>query len=472
MKSTSLVAKVENFIEEENLLTWGDKVVLGVSGGADSVCLFEVLKSFREKYKLTLKVVCVNHGLRPEAKEEAGYVKSLCDKAEIDFVERKADVAGFAKENGLGTEEAGRILRYKYFDEIATAMGDGTKIAVAHNKNDVAETFLFNLFRGTGPKGLASLKSKRDQIIRPLLCVERFEIEEFLKSSEIKYYTDASNLTDAYSRNKIRHHILDYAKEEINDGSVSHICAAADYIRQLNDIVEGQVGKSLSSEIVSQRKNEVIVERKAFAGEEDFVAGMKAKMCIDMLVPQNKDITSAHLMAIKDIAKKDGTHKWDLPYDIHVTASGNLVKFKLGEEENEDVRTVLSGEKGSVRIDGLGKLEWEVYRRPEDFVISQKQYTKSFDYDKMTQCLVLRKPLSSDYLTINSKLQKKKLSDYFTNEKIPIFIRESSFVLADENHVWWVPGMRISEYPKVTDETKTIITVTIYKEDCDGKASC
>lgn len=463
-QTQQFIQRARKFIEKEKIFQKGDTLVAGVSGGADSVCLFEVLTGLKAEYDLKLTVVCVDHGLRPEAKEEVSYVEGLCREKGISFLKREADVMGFAKEKGLGTEEAGRILRYRIFEEIADDLGPDAKIAVAHNKNDLAETFLFNLFRGTGPKGLSSLRPVRGRIVRPLLFAEREEIEAFLSDLGVKYHTDASNLTDDYSRNKIRHHVLEYAKTGINEGSVSHIAEAADRIGQLNDILERQADKSLADEILSQTEREVVVKRTAFTGEEEYVAAIKTKKCIDLLVPHNKDITSVHLMAVKEIADKTGTHETSLPYGITVMASGDRVRFLLGNAETDLKEYPLKGGEGELLIPGLGRVKWNVFSRPGDFAISQNTYTKSFDYDKINKCLTIRNPLPGDVLTVNAKLQKKKLSDYLKDEKVPLFERAGQFVLADGDRIWWVIGRRISELPKITEETKRILEVTVERE--------
>ena len=472
MDTGKFIAKIDSFIRDEGLISAGDTIVCGVSGGADSVCLFKVLCELKGKYGLKLVVVTVDHGLRAEAKEEMEYVESLSGEAGVTFIRREADVKGLSEREGIGTEEAGRKLRYEIFEEIRASLGEAAKIAVAHNMNDVSETFLFNLFRGTGPKGLGALRPKREHIIRPLLCVERKDIEAFLEASGTKFYTDASNLTDEYTRNKIRHHIVEYAGAEINEAAVVHIAESAAAIRRLNDLAESEARLSLEGDVVSRETSQVTVKRTAFTEPDPYIAQMKAKFCIDFLVPKNKDITAAHLNLIRKICGEEGTKYADLPYGIRVTASGELVRFERGSDLKENREYRLLGERGSLNVEGLGTVSWEVFKRPDDFVISQNRYTKSFDYDKISGNLAIRFMRKGDYLTIDDALNKKKLSDYFTNEKVPVFEREQTYLLCGGDHVFWVIGKRISAYPKVSDETKRIITITVDKEEDHGEAPC
>ena len=203
--------RIENFIADYSLISMHDRIVLGVSGGADSVALLEVLNELKDKYSLRLFVVHVNHGLREEAKEEAKYVEALCKERDIPFYLFNENVKELSEKMMIGIEEAGRFIRYESFEKVSKEV-NADKIAVAHNTNDLSETMLFNLFRGTGVKGLASISPKRGNSIRPLLCVQRNEIEEFLKERKVSFCVDKSNYSNEYSRNRIRHNVLPQLK--------------------------------------------------------------------------------------------------------------------------------------------------------------------------------------------------------------------------------------------------------------------
>ena len=215
-----LEKQVKEYCDRHQMLERGDRVVLGVSGGADSVCLLFVLLALRRELDLQLHVVHVNHGIRIEAGEDAAYVSALCEAHQVPFYLYEKDIPALAKEWSCSEEEAGRRVRYEAFEEVLRQQCC-QKIAVAHNSNDRAETMLFHLFRGTGLTGLAGIRPVRGQIIRPLLCVDRAQIETYLTEKQISYRHDATNDCDDYTRNKIRHHILPYAEQEIVKGSVA-----------------------------------------------------------------------------------------------------------------------------------------------------------------------------------------------------------------------------------------------------------
>ncbi|MCQ2520332.1 MAG: tRNA lysidine(34) synthetase TilS [Lachnospiraceae bacterium] len=467
--------KVRNFINKEKLVERGDRIVIGVSGGADSVALFKVLCFLREEYCLDLHVLTVNHGLRAEAKEECEYVQNLCNTENIDFTLIETDINALACEYKLGTEETGRKVRYRAFNDLAIKLGDNTKIAVAHNQNDQAETMLFHLFRGTGPKGLISIRPKRDNIIRPLLCVSRSEIEEWLNNQDIKFYIDASNLTDDYTRNKIRHNIIEYAGNNINANAVGHMAETAETLSDLvalaDSIVDGEIEKR-----VKTGGNRLSLDTVSFCELNSYIKKAIIKRCIDLIVPNNKDITSRHLESVISILDNTESKSLNLPYGIVVLKENDTLlmwieNLSKNQENSSLPDVVLKGLKGESHF-GEIRVKWTVFGRSEDFEVSKNQYTKSFDYDKITQNPVLRFPREGDFLTINNKLQKKKLSDYLIDEKIPKSLRNQIPIIADGSHVWWVIDHRISEFPKVSDNTKRILEIEITGVNDYGKASC
>ena len=199
-----MVEKVFKFIKENRIFDSGDSVILGVSGCADSICMLTVLCKLKHRLNLKLYVVHVNHGIRGgDALEDENFVKEFCEKENLSFFPYHINVPEIVKKTGMSEEEAGRRERYRIFYELANEL-KSDKIAVAHNLNDNSETILFNMFRGTGIKGMTGIPVQRDKIVRPLLCVTRAEIEAYLDSLNISYCMDITNKSTEYTRNKIR----------------------------------------------------------------------------------------------------------------------------------------------------------------------------------------------------------------------------------------------------------------------------
>lgn len=442
------VKKIENFIEEKALISYGENVVIGVSGGADSVALFLTLDSLKEKLGLKLFVVHVNHGLRKEAFEEAEYVKSLCEEREIPFFLYEKDVASVSAELGIGTEEAGRKVRYEAFREVLSNVGGG-KIAVAHNSNDRAETMLFNLVRGTGLTGLISIPCERGEIIRPLLCVERKEIEGFLNDIKVKFYTDSSNLTDDYTRNRIRNNIIPRLCDEVNSEAVAHMANTAGQLAQLGEFLEKFVDKAYSETVFKSERCLVEFDKKAFLSEDPYIQKLLVKKAIDELVPGNRDITSTHIESVIGLLSKEGTKSVNLPYEIEAVSTYESLS--------------LSTQK--VSYEGHFLMETEVLDNYDGFDYGKFQYTKCFDYDKIEGYLELRKREQGDYICVNASGGTKKLKDYMIDEKIPQRERDFVPVVACGSDVLWVVGYRMSEAYKISKETKRVIRITVLKED-------
>ena len=240
-----MLQKIKAYVKKQNMLRKGDRIVVGVSGGADSVCLFHVLLELKEEFALELAVVHVNHGIREEAYNDEAYVEKLCAGHAIAFYPFRVDVPQLARKEHLSEEEAGRQVRYRAFAQVLEQVyGNDGKIAVAHTQNDRAETVLCHLFRGTGLTGLSGIAPVREQIIRPLLCVRREGVEKYLTERGSAFWQDATNDTDVYTRNRIRHHILPYAEAEICREPVRHINQAAEQIYEALDYLNQKIAEA------------------------------------------------------------------------------------------------------------------------------------------------------------------------------------------------------------------------------------
>ena len=240
-----ILRRLEEYIAAHDLLKAGDCVLLGVSGGADSTALLFLMKEWAKKMPLSLRVVHVHHGLRPSADEDQAFVEAMCKAWGIPCVSRRVEVSAYAKEKGLGTEEAARILRHGVLAEEANA-GD-EKIALAHHRDDQAETVLFQLARGSSLKGLSGMAPKAGRIIRPLLDLSREEIELLLAENELTCREDETNAQDTYTRNRIRHHILPLLQQEANAQASAHIAEAAEDIAEADAYLQTEAMKLYES---------------------------------------------------------------------------------------------------------------------------------------------------------------------------------------------------------------------------------
>lgn len=447
--------KIEKFINKHSMLS-AERVILGVSGGADSTALLLVMLALREKYNLSITVVHVNHGLRPEAASEAETVKKLCIDNNVKFVLKEYDVESLAKANKKSCEEMGRELRYEAFREEA---GDDGLIFVAHNKNDLSETMLFNLFRGTGITGLASIAPVRGNIRRPLLNVSRTEIEKYLSDINTSYCTDKSNFTDDYTRNRIRNNIIPVIERDVSDHAVDHMANTATQLRELNEYVLSQ-GNIAMNRCINEKTSEMITfNRKRFDSEDIYIRRLMIKLTIDCLVPNNKDITSSHIESVLALPVNLGYKEVNLPYGLIGFVAYDEIGLKKKPESGHKIGEYIVNGETDIIIDGIGKFETS-YVPNDMFTSTQEIYTKFINCDKITHQLLIRTRREGDYIVVNSRGGRKKLKDYFIDAKIPLDERDKILLLADGDRILWVTGYRISEDSKVYDDTGKILKIT------------
>ncbi len=479
-----MLHKIMAYITENHMIEPGDCIVAGVSGGADSVCLFHLLLALREQLSFSLSVLHVNHGIRSDAGEDAEFVRQLCRGRQVTFLLVEEDVPAYAAAHRIGEEEAGRILRYQAFASVNEQhYGGRAKFAVAHNRDDCAETVLFQLFRGSGPHGLCGMKPVQGNIIRPLLSVQRSEIEAYLAGHEIVFRTDSTNEGDAYARNRIRHHILRYAEREICRGSTGHITHAADMLSSAAQYLDSQTDGAFADCVENDalRDGYVRISAKQFLRLHPYLKGSLIHRCFSQIVPAAKNITSKHVDHVCALFDKPVGRMVVLPggmravrtYEgvcLETAECGNQAACRekpcsgtgcLGEEKMIPVRESACGE---VFFEGL-LFAYRVFSREgkEAFfeTIPKNNCTKWFDYDKIKEPITIRCRRSGDYLAINAAGNRKSIKKYMIDEKIPSAVRESVPLVAQGGHILWVVGYRVSEAYKITADTKRVMEIYV-----------
>ncbi len=450
-----MMRKVLDFVNKNNIFKHGDSVILGVSGGADSVCMLHLLNSLKEDLGIELTVVHVDHGIRGiEAERDAEFVEHISEELGVECKIFHIDIPAIAREKKMSEEETGRIERYAVFKSVAEEIG-ANKIAVAHNLNDNSETVLFNLFRGSKLKGMTGIPVKRGKIIRPLLCLTRKEIEGYLEKHHLDYCIDSTNKETQYSRNKLRLDILPYIKENINSKAEEHIVNTAQSLREVYDYIECQTDEAYENYV----KNNIILN------ESKDLPSVILKEVVRRWIFNNtgslKDITATHIDMVISLLHNSVSKKIEIPCSFIIKKGYQGIELGEREEPKKKIGQVL--------------LEDNKINQVEEFSVSFEKssinkenvpdlmYTKWFDYDKINK-LLLRNRQPGDYIIIDKKGGKKKLKDYFIDEKVPRAKRDEILLLADGSHIVWIVGYRISEYFKVSDETKNIIKIAYDKE--------
>ena len=455
-----MLSKIKNFITKQDMLKKEDCVIVGVSGGADSICLLFVLLELQKSMGFRLAVVHVNHGLRGEcAVRDELFVKKICEEKEIPFVSYYENVELLAKKWKQSTEEAGRNFRRICFEKTMIELG-GTKIALAHHKNDNVETLFMNLARGTGLKGLGGIAPVQGHFIRPLLCLERKEIEEYLQKNAIDYCVDDTNASDDYTRNRIRNQVIPYMEKEVNGKLVSHVDETMTYLRDVYQYMDAQV-KAYKETCVFKEQDNVLIKESGFSVLPDVIKSMLLKEVLSDIAEQEKDLEAIHVKSLTELFAKQVGRKIDLPYNIEAKRSyeGIVLSKKKDDFEENQAEIIFQPEVKEYEF-GKYRIKCRVFDKNETNY-TEKSGTKWFDYDIIRSRISFRTRRPGDYITIHEDGRTQKIKAYFINEKIPQEMRDDILLIAEGNHIIWICGYRDNCAYRVTEHTKHVLEITV-----------
>lgn len=436
-----MINKILDTIKKHNMLEKNDNIVLGLSGGSDSVSLFHIFRELREIYNLNITAVHINHSLRDEADSDEKFCIELCKKYDIPIFTYKIDIEKMSREKKITTEEAGRFARYEHFNKHIKSSKD--KIAVAHNKNDVVETFFMRLLRGSGLRGLGSISPTHDNIIRPLIEIEKNEIEKFCFDNNFEFVFDKSNLSTKYTRNKIRQNLIPQLKEEYNPEILNTIYKTSKIIFEEDSFLEtlsiehfnklGNFSKNkLNLEIEGLKKLDIVLIRRIL------------RYAIYKLNSNLKNLSHIHIDdCINLLESKNGT-TISLPENIFVSKNYEYLCIFLKEEKKEQVSKEIKVELNTMYL--IEETDFYFSATLFDFppsdyknhIISPEKNLKCL-HTKETLVpninnLVLRNRLSSDKIYFRHINGNKKIKKYFIDEKIPREERDKILLLTDNNN--------------------------------------
>lgn len=482
-----MTEKIRNYIHQHHMITAGDTVCVGLSGGADSVCLLFVLLELYGPAQLM--AVHVNHQLRGEAADaDEQFVREICEKQRVPLFVYRYPVADIAAENGTGTEEAGRLVRREAYRDCLEKHG-ASVIALAHHANDRAETFLFHASRGTSLAGLAGIRAVQPlllpgrlkgreeaerpaAVIRPLLCVTREEIEAWLAEKGLAWRTDETNRDEHYSRNAIRHTVIPYLEDRINRQAVSHIAEVSADLEEADRFLRGEAERR-AARYVQQTEKEIRV-RAALEEEPSVMQGYILLGALEEAGGSRKDLGREQVRQLQELFRLRTGKRIDLPYGLCAVRDEDGLQIFRREENGEGEGRNLPD---PVRIEGEGTYCWNGWQFRVKILegpaaektegrsgyidgIPRKKYTKWLDCDKIDGTLCIRSRRDGDRLIVNAQGGSRKLKDYMIDEKVPREERDGIPLLAYGGQVCWVVGHRISEEIKVTEKTRRIMEIT------------
>lgn len=431
--------KVQNFIVEKSLFSREDKLILGISGGADSVCLMHILLALGYRFDLAH----CNFNLRgKESDEDEVFVQELAKKHQLKLHVKQFDTEGYAAENKISTQMAARDLRYAWFNHLLLTK-NAKYIAIAHHENDDIETFFINLIRGSGLKGLLGISEKTNSIVRPLMAITRDEIESYLDENKLRYRDDSSNSSVKYLRNKIRHELMPLLAEM--NPSIQQT------ISEEMRILEG-VSQVYSCKIEEVRKDLMQEKNGIVQFETSDLLALKPlhNYLYELLSPYGFVTIDAIAKALKG---QSGKQFFSNNHQLLVDREFIFIsELDVKKNESITIEEMTKEIKHPIQLNfsKTDNLEW----------IKNKNIAQ-LDYDKLQFPLTLRKWKKGDKFMPLGMQTFKKLSDFFIDNKFSILDKNKQWLLCSNNDIVWVVGHRIDERYKLQSKTKKVYIAQI-----------
>lgn len=447
-----MLERVEKFIIENNLISKGDKIIVALSGGPDSVALLHILEKLRAKYDLKLGACHINHLLRGEdAMKDEEFSKTLCNKLHINFYSHREDIKAYSKKHNIGEEESGRRVRYGFFQKVLEE-NDYNKIALGHNLDDNVETFLFRLMRGTSLDGLNSIPLKRDNIIRPIMNEKKKDILSFLENNNFDYAIDHSNFENIYTRNKIRLDLIPYIEKEFNPLFVDKISDIIEEIKETNSYFKEKLDGFIEEDKISIER---ILTLEKF---------LRKKLINMYLRRYEVEVSREKLDNIDELIVSLG------PKEINI---GKGYTFKKGYNYIKvEKKTKKTSAKGKIALEINSKMMYNGYIIESKLLekLPSKKQGFYFDYDKLDKNIYIRTRKDGDKFVPFGMTNKKKLKNFFIDSKVEKDKREMIPLILTGEEILLVGDLRGSNLFRVDKETKKVLLLKVKEvESGDGQ---
>ncbi len=443
----NIVEKVIERIEKTQIIKKNDRIVVGCSGGPDSVFLLEVLLKIREEYNLFLALAHINHLYRgEEAKRDENFVISLGEKYDIPVFVKEKSMQDLAQEKKISLEEAGREIRYSFFEEVLEKI-NGNKIALAHNLDDQVETFLFRLIRGSSFEGLEGILDVRDKFIRPINEIYKSEIMEYLNQNMLEYKIDSTNLQNEYTRNSIRLDLIPFLEKNYNPKVKEKLFNFIKEIREINSILEVDYDKYIVNNYIDI--NRVLEEKSEYI----------QKKIINYYLNSNNIKTSRNKIEnIVKIMTNGGTKKIKLDKHYTLIKEYDKIYISLNKKEEKQVKELVLKIPGKIIF---GEFELEAIIGKEEFKGGDQEFKTNL---KKTDKLIVRSRKSGDVIFLKGIETYKKLKDIFVNSKIPKDKRETIPIVVHQKNdgqeeIVWIGGVRKSKNYFSNQEESVILKI-------------
>ncbi len=469
--------KVADFIQAERFFSAGDKVLIAVSGGADSTALLHIMAGLVTDGVLPVEVCCahINHQLRgDDAQRDEDFVVEQCRRLDLPLIKERIDVRGYAGREKLSIESAARKLRIDCLLEIAGRQ-DCSCIATAHQKNDNAETILHRLIRGTGFRGLGGIWPVKEftggiRFVRPLLCVSRAEILEYLNERKLEWCEDRTNLDCSYRRNFIRNRLLPALQQDCTDNIVERLDELAKTARRFHSLI-CETADAIWSDVVTAQEGNMTLDVDSISSQPPEVKVEIIRRALADLDSGEQDVTQRHYNDILRLSQGETVAKLQLPNNIEVRRQGSQIVF-VHSRKSETIKTT-AAEPVILKVPGDAKYS-DVLIRAETLeydAVSFKKFRMDkssdvewFDLDKVQLPLCVRGRQNGDRFVPLGMAGGKKLGKFLTAEHVLQKVRQNVIVVADAEKIIWLCPVRISERTKVTEDTKRVLQISIGRD--------
>ena len=462
-----LLEQFENYIIREKLINRGDSLILGVSGGPDSMTMMDLFSHVKDKYDLGIVIFHLNHRFRQEAKAEALFVEKKAKYYGFKVVIEEFDVPEYIKKEDLSPEEGARKVRFKLLAKLAEKL-DIKKIAVAHNKDDLVETVFLNLIRGTGIKGLTGIDPVSENygltIIHPLLEIPRKSIEYYCREKGLETRLDASNKENIYTRNKIRNLILPQIEEDINASVKDVVYRMANNIREEEDFLQRYSYTHFKDCIVERNEEKIILSLPKLQKEERPIRRRIIQNAVKELKGNIIDLYSVHYQAVEKLIITGETGKT-------ITLKGNnIIRTSYKQLIFEKDKGIQGGFDFSYNLAIPGKIETKDFILSAEFLemdtqwrkLAVKKNTCICDFGKIELPLIARNRQQGDSFIPFGMKGSKKIKDFLIDEKVPTRKRDKIPIIMDNTgEIIWVAGYRSDDRFKVDNKTEKLVKLGI-----------
>jgi tRNA(Ile)-lysidine synthase len=477
MNETQLIKTVKSTVAKYSMLKPGEAVLVGISGGADSIALIHILMKLSHDFDLRLAIAHLNHSLRGEESDrDAEFVMSVAENLNLRRYIKKIDVKKFSKYHKLSIEEAGRILRHKFLNDTALLHGFD-KIALGHQKDDTAETVLINILRGSGPQGISGIPPKRDMFIRPLINVRRSDIECFLQAENISFMTDSSNNDPRYLRNRIRNSLIPLLAFDYNSDIVENLSRMAEIFRDEQSWLESIILALFERTKLSEENAHIQLSIPDLKNMPSAAARRIIRKAVQELKGNLNGIGFKHMDAIlKLIDSENKKNLVDFPGPVRI------------KRENDKLIIIRCKNKGRIRCNDIKQplFEYDI-NGPQTIFIKEIDHLLQLTELSSNQVIALKKsnfftsdpneayidmvslcyPISVRTFRAGDRFRPlgltgfQKLKKFFINNKVPLSERKKIPILECSGKIIWVAGYRIDDSVKVLSSTKRVLKASL-----------